>query len=1786
MLVTGPNATSATTQTDANGAFTFSYIGNNAGTDTIQAILTASGLNVRSNAVSLDWIAPTTTVSTSTVHGNFFAENSSAQTFVATPSDTPAFGQEFPTVNFDPPAGTIPNNPPANAPANYPSINDTTRPFADVTTDLSGNFMGGITAQGNGLEAGVGTLTSFDAELEAHFIVPKAGDVSFNVVADDGFILGVGNGATRVSGTYVGFPQPGQTPFQSYPAVAAFDQAGGSSPQTFPVTIHFPAPGTYPYELDYFECCGSDLSLTMTVASFTQQTSPLSIYVGYADGIRPAGSIFPFPWDGSANVNFIGCCAAYDAGAIRFDNSSSGAIVLDSVTVDIGGNHFDLWPHALTIPGGQILILTSTGNYNFDTSDFSNAGCGGNDGVTPQVNVTIAGATTTYLDSNQILNTFGYDLACRGNESQSWQRIGGGGTPINTPLPPTVTLGLAPTVATDIVGQSQAITVSAMDSSGRPVPNLPVDVVVAGANGGSGVGGGLHLAGTTNATGAATVTYTGGNAGTDTVSATAFIGGLRSVSNQATLTWSIPIPGGGGSGGTPAQAPPAITNISPADGTVVSKPTPISATFTPPTGETIASWSVSYVALQMGSPVALSSGTGSPPNPLGTLDPTRLPNDTYAIAISATASGGGTQTSTTSLVVHGNLKLGRYVTTYQDLSVAVSGFQMQVLRTYDSTDKRVGDFGVGWHVSLSNFRTSANRMLGADGWTEYPISCVFGLCTWGFATSGPHYVTVTWPDGHQEIFNFTPSGGQALLYFQGSAAYTAVPGTNTTSALAPIAVDQSVNYAFDGNLYNGSGGVYNPTQFKLTTRDGRVLILDTSLGLVSETDPSGNSLTVGSTGVHSYIGPASGPTPGPSISFTRDPQGRITDINGPDAAQHIHYTYYSGVDELQSVTDPNANTDTYTYDPVTGNLEKSLDPTNQPIQTLTYDPTSGRLVSIANGSSPPTTISTIIGALQQVIADPNGKLTTVQTFDSIGDLIEQDRIYNGRTVKTTAQFDSAGRPTLITDALGHSEQFVYDESVSSSNGNLLSFTEGGRTWSFTNYDGFGQVGGILAPDGSTVVTYKYDTKTGSLLSAQQPGLPPETFTYYPNGLVDVTMYPDGRTEADSYNASGYLTATADSSARSVVYVPDAAGNVLSTTDQAGTTTHYQYDGLGNITTITDGLGLIYGFTYNALNLLTAASDPAGTTSYIYDSTGHLMQRTDRNGVITSYTYDNDGRLAQELRPNNDVTTYRYDPIGRLTEADNLGSELNFSYDDADNLVDEALCAPQVGGATCTPSGPPSSLPTVSLAYTYFADNQTASVTGKDGLTAYGYDPNGRLNAVTDAAGRQFHISFDADGRLQSIQMPNGVTENAAFDAAGNVSSIVSSAHASPIASDIYTIDPSTDLRSSVTTLSGLSSLTYLKNGWLQSASQPPASGLSNEAYTYDGAGNRTSWSGAPASSVSYDSLERLKSDGVYTYTYDAEGNLVTKVALATAAKTVFHWNADHQLTAIDYPDGTHSSYTYDPLGRRVQIDDSGVVRTDLWDGFNLHAEFDANGQLATAFTLTPTNLDGTGAKSPAEVLESVTQGAVSYYSQDAQGSTVATTNATGAVSGSYQYDSSGKPGASNGPLNTYTYAGAQWDPRSGLYYMGDRYYDPSTGRFLSQDPAAALFVVPTIGRWTRSLSAQAPGNPISLNRYTYALDDPANFTDPSGDSPFDRLLVTAACVLIGFSPAAGSNALDVCTSIASNLAEIIRIEKFRGDEATIRFFENIGAYENASEEAKAALEAADATEQIAEDLEG
>jgi YD repeat-containing protein len=73
------------------------------------------------------------------------------------------------------------------------------------------------------------------------------------------------------------------------------------------------------------------------------------------------------------------------------------------------------------------------------------------------------------------------------------------------------------------------------------------------------------------------------------------------------------------------------------------------------------------------------------------------------------------------------------------------------------------------------------------------------------------------------------------------------------------------------------------------------------------------------------------------------------------------------------------------------------------------------------------------------------------------------------------------------------------------------------------------------------------------------------------------------------------------------------------------------------------------------------------------------------------------------------------------------------------------------------------------------------------------------------------------------------------------------------------------------------------------------------------------------------STRPFTSGGIYTYTYDNEGNKHTRTVIASGATTTYDWNVDRQLLAVHRPDGTTSTYRYDPLGRHVEVNNNSQV---------------------------------------------------------------------------------------------------------------------------------------------------------------------------------------------------------------------------------------------------------------------
>ncbi len=220
------------------------------------------------------------------------------------------------------------------------------------------------------------------------------------------------------------------------------------------------------------------------------------------------------------------------------------------------------------------------------------------------------------------------------------------------------------------------------------------------------------------------------------------------------------------------------------------------------------------------------------------------------------------------------------------------------------------------------------------------------------------------------------------------------------------------------------------------------------------------------------------------------------------------------------------------------------------------------------------------------------------------------------------------------------------------------------------------------------------------------------------------------------------------------------------------------------------------------------------------------------------------------------------------------------------------------------------------------------------------------------------------------------------------------------------------------------------------------------------------------------SLDQLTSTSAGThYTYDGRGNL-TQIANGSSITTYSHDAAD-RLTSVTLPGGTTASYAYDAAGRRVQQTVGGSVTNYLWDEASPNGdvvlETDGNGITQASYVL------GNG-----QVLAQTRSGAASYYLDDGQGSVRLLTDANGAITDMYRYDAFGTALSSQGTtVNPYRYTGQQFDSLTGLYDLRARYYDPTTGRFLSRDTAGIDV-----------------SNPVEVNRYSYAQENPINLIDP------------------------------------------------------------------------------------------
>ncbi len=705
-------------------------------------------------------------------------------------------------------------------------------------------------------------------------------------------------------------------------------------------------------------------------------------------------------------------------------------------------------------------------------------------------------------------------------------------------------------------------------------------------------------------------------------------------------------------------------------------------------------------------------------------------------------------------------------------------------------------------------------------------------------------------------------------------------------------------------------------------------------------------------------------------------------------------------------------------------------------ETRSYDPRYGQVTSIRG---------------------PNN-LTTTFAFDAFGRLVSETRADQTVTRTLYLKADSASPPG--------SAYFVRTD-VSGEPPTIKHFDELGR-----------EIRRVATSfDGRKIFVDRAFDERGNLTHLSEPYFEGETpqwsVSEYDNlGRITRVTAPGNRVTTTTY--FGFTTTVTNPLNQQTVTTTNSLGKVVSVKDANNKTTTYRYDSYSNLTEIRDSLGHVTLMTFDDRGNRTSIDDPnSGVTTFDYDARGRLT-REEAGSSVTTFTYDALNRMASRTSPEG-TETWEYDTarygIGKLARVRGIG-----------NFVE-----------------------------------------------SYEYDPLGRLTATQKVISRTTYTTrqtFDQLGRTSQLRYPSGWTIRNFYNKLGYLSEVRTAA-------DNLLIWKA-EARNARNQLekdrfgNGLGA-THSYDVVRGLPKRITISGIHDLEFTFDALGNflkRKDYIVGKEESFQYDSLNRLtqahvSGSAAVTITYDELGNITSRSDVGTY---LYGENGagPHALTSIN--GATPNTFSYDTRGNRT----ASLNQALQYTSFNLpYAIITETKLLRFAYDPNRKRFEqriedrGSGALEERRVyidgiyeqvlrggaLEEVhyvngSDGIVAIYTTgtgippklsflhlDHLGSITTITDATGQVTERLSFDPWGKrrngdwtPAAQ--PILSSTtrgFTGHEHLDAAALIHMNGRVYDPAVGRFLSVDPVI-----------------QDPFNSQSLNAYSYVLNNPLSFTDPTG----------------------------------------------------------------------------------------
>ncbi|MCQ2229623.1 MAG: FG-GAP-like repeat-containing protein [Bacteroidales bacterium] len=748
----------------------------------------------------------------------------------------------------------------------------------------------------------------------------------------------------------------------------------------------------------------------------------------------------------------------------------------------------------------------------------------------------------------------------------------------------------------------------------------------------------------------------------------------------------------------------------------------------------------------------------------------------------------------------------------------------------------------------------------------------------------------------------------------------------------------------------------------------------------------------------------------------------------------------------------------YTYDTKTGDVKSEVafsDQTNKITHSYTYDTYGNVLTHKQEGVGVSSVTESFEYEKTKRFVNVSKNSATGQTFSYTYDLYgrpltEVNISSTSSPLPKTFTYDACGNMLTSRSPEGIVTTFAYGWGTASNKRYYITTKTDGKPQTTVWYDELGRE--VLAESTGELgmkqtVSCLYNAKgllASKVTTTGSMGIN-DTYGYDEFGRLVTHTSTSGANEKMSY---GNRTVTTTSGGRTTIQKTDAWGNAITVTDAFGSVTTYKYSSNGGVKSI-NSAGATTTVDYDAYGRKISLNDPdAGTTTYSYDGFGRVVKSTDAKGNVTTNEYDGYGRLIS-VTQGGQVTTYSYGNSSKFllpVTVSNTNSTIKYSYDNYNRP----------------------------LSKTVTTGSETMS-------TSYSYNSLGQVEKMTYPNGSVENLIYDSNGYIKQIRL-DGMS--------------------------IWELKSSTGQKRTVARNDKIETVTSLNTQGLLSSQQLSVSGTVKNSLTYSFDGStgdlltRKGMTGV-AESFTYDAMDRLKevkngSSVSMSMTYAANGNIASKTGLG---KYTYSTSKPHALIGVENTSDVVShetqSATFTPFNKVSKLTERHGNAT-----FELTISYGPDNQRCK------TQLKAGGAVSEtryyADCFERLVKGSTKtdiLYVNTPEGLTYIKMGTTG-----YQvmtdhlgsivkmYDASGnqKYSASYDVWGTQTvtmsvagirrgFTGHEHWNEFGLIDMNGRFYDPQIARFLSPD----IFV-------------QNPKNSQSFNRYSYCVNNPLKYTDPSG----------------------------------------------------------------------------------------